>query len=204
VKSADKHAATLVSVGLWDTTQCGWLVHDYLSHQKSSDTMKAITAERREAGHRGGLASGVSRKPRSKTEANQRSNIEAKLKQQYEPDQNRSEQTRKDLGADAPIARAQAITSAIYSTEHRKHAHCGRICLHASLFGEFVRRRGTPTADAELRDWAMQVEREWGIDGPKRDVEPGDAWEFWRARYAEQWPSTDAVTTKSRSPAWAR
>ena len=85
----------------------------------------------------------------------------------------------------------------IHDNSHRKHAHCGRVCLPAALFGEFVRRRNHDKADAEIRDWALEVEREWS----SKPDEPGDAYEFWKARYSERWPT---ATTDKRLPAWAR
>lgn len=79
---------------------------------------------------------------------------------------------------------------------HRGHAQCGRVCLPANLFNEFVRRRNHDKADAEVRDWALSVEKTWA----EKAEEPGDAYTFWRARYAEQWPAAP----KDTRPAWAR
>lgn len=54
-------AAELVNAGLWDTTETGWLIHDWNSYQVLT------TSERRaEAGRKGGLVSGQNR---SKSEA---------------------------------------------------------------------------------------------------------------------------------------
>lgn len=78
----------------------------------------------------------------------------------------------------------------IHDRSHRNHAHCGRVCLPAGLFGEFVRRRNHVEADREVRDWALVVEHEWGGDGPRSRDEPGDMFDFWKARYAEKWPVT--------------
>jgi hypothetical protein len=70
------------------------------------------------------------------------------------------------------------------------------------LFGEFVRRRNTLNADAEILDWAIAVDREWSDGGRFADTEPGDAYEFWKARYAEKWPAPSKAD--ARLPAWAR
>jgi hypothetical protein len=80
--------------------------------------------------------------------------------------------------------------------EHRRHAHCGRVCMHASLFSEFVRRRNHPDADREIRDWCLEVEREWASSSD----EPGDSFKFWRLRYDERWPV--AKTDKSAFGTW--
>ena len=83
-----------------------------------------------------------------------------------------------------PPRRAPLVT-----TEHRTHAHCGRVCLPAFLFSEFVRRRNHADADREVRDWAMTVEREWSGTGPRAGDEPGEPLAFWRSRYEEHWPA---------------
>jgi hypothetical protein len=86
--------------------------------------------------------------------------------------------------------------------EHRNHAQCGRVCLHASLFGEFVRRRNHDQADREIRDWALGVETDWSI-GTHQHHEPGEPFAFWRARYDEQWPAAPKAI-KGRWDDWAK
>ena len=93
---------------------------------------------------------------------------------------------------------APPLRAPIHDTSHRKHAICGRICLHASLFGDFVRRRNHDGAETEIRDWANAVLDEW-TGGPHRTTEPGDQFEFWKARYAERWP----VVTPKTGGKWA-
>lgn len=90
----------------------------------------------------------------------------------------------------------------IHDTSHRKHAVCGRVCLHASLFNDFVRRRNHGDADREIRKWAEGVVDEWTTGAFER-VEPGDMFDFWKARYAERWPA-DKAAAPSRLPAWAQ
>ena len=88
----------------------------------------------------------------------------------------------------------------IHDRSHRKHAICGRVCLHAEQFGEFVRRRNTDNADQEIRAWAARIIDDW-TTGANAHVEPGDQFDFWRARYEDQWPSPQG-TRKSKRPAW--
>lgn len=83
-------------------------------------------------------------------------------------------------------------------TSHKGHAHCGRVCLPASLFDEFKRRRGHDDADRELRAWALEIELAWTPGGPFGNAEPGDLFVFWRARYAEKWPPAAAAEGPSR------
>jgi uncharacterized protein YdaU (DUF1376 family) len=73
--------------------------------------------------------------------------------------------------------------------EHRTHAECGRVCLPAFLFSEFVRRRGGEKADDVIREWAHETLKSWA-DKPD---EPGEPLAFWRARYDERWPAAPVV-----------
>jgi hypothetical protein len=68
-----KHVQSLVARGLWDETEDGWIIHDYLDHNPSAAEVKAKRKVRAEAGKRGGLASGL---VRSKTEANASPTVE--------------------------------------------------------------------------------------------------------------------------------
>lgn len=105
----------------------------------------------------------------------------------------------------SPISKTtetRARAPIIDQREHRNHAQCGRVCLHASLFGEFVRRRNHDGADREVRDWALVIEQQWSVGGEHERDEPGDPFDFWRARYDEQWPTQ--VKLNARVPEWAR
>jgi hypothetical protein len=94
------------------------------------------------------------------------------------------------LSAEPGVARPRGAS-------HRSHAHCGRICLPSALFDEFTRRRNHLDADLELRDWAQEVEHEWA----SFEGEPGDAYDFWRARYSERWPTAPEAAGPSRGVA---
>ncbi len=54
-------AAKLVEVGLWEPTQGGYMVHDYLDYNPTRERIEEVRKARAEAGSRGGLASGASR-----------------------------------------------------------------------------------------------------------------------------------------------
>lgn len=87
----------------------------------------------------------------------------------------------------------------IHDASHKKHAVCGRVCLHASLFNDFVRRRNHDNADEEIRQWADGVVDEW-TTGTFATIEPGDPFDFWKARYAERWPAAVVSPAKSVPP----
>ena len=67
VKDAEKLAMKLVLARLWDALDdsSGWIVHDYLEHNRSSDTIRQIKDDKRIAGSKGGQASGEARRKQS-------------------------------------------------------------------------------------------------------------------------------------------
>jgi hypothetical protein len=117
---------------------------------------------------------------------------ELKRREQKGTEQNGSGTSRRRANVPPAVPGAPLIDQ----REHRRHAHCGRVCMHASLFSEFVRRRNHPDADREIRDWCLEVEREWASSSD----EPGDSFKFWRLRYDERWPV--AKTDKSAFGTW--
>ena len=77
-------------------------------------------------------------------------------------------------------------------SEHRSHAVCGRVCLPAFLFNEFIRLKGgaEDTARAYVDAWALGIIRAWGEDGSHAADSPGaDALKFWRQQWDAAHPS---------------
>lgn len=189
-------------VPLWEPHPVGFKMHDYLDH---NDCREQILSRMERADER--------RDTEAKRKADWRSKKKDKADLSHgtlhgtatSPSRSTTEpvpepETSTPPDGGVPPVRAMAP---IHDRSHRSHAHCGRVCLHASLFSEFVRRRNHADADREVRDWALAVDREWSDGGPHAQDEPGDPFEFWKARYAERWPVT--VTTKagtSRAPEW--
>jgi hypothetical protein len=52
--SGRKLAARLVDVELWETTNDGWRIHDWLKYNPTREQAKALANARRAAGKRGG------------------------------------------------------------------------------------------------------------------------------------------------------
>ena len=50
VDGTQRIATELVSAGLWETAPDGWLIHDYLKHNRSKEKVAAIAEAAREAG----------------------------------------------------------------------------------------------------------------------------------------------------------
>lgn len=54
-------AAALVSAGLWEARSDGWWFRDWNDYQPSLERVEELREKRREAGRKGGVASGKSR-----------------------------------------------------------------------------------------------------------------------------------------------
>lgn len=197
VERPQRLVAHLVDARLWDEEVGGWRIHDYLKHNKPAEEIDRIKRERVNGGHLGG------RPPKENLEG--KPSAEAEVNHAGNPSTSTS--TAVPTATSSETYGARAHTAPLHSTHHRKHAHCGRVCLPASLFDEFVRRRNHADADMEIRDWALTVEREWGTESRHAGDEPGDPFEFWKARYADHWPTaTHAQASKweANLPPWAR
>lgn len=177
---------------LWEDDPVGFRMHDYLDHNDCSDV---VLARMEQADRNRGLDREYKAHARAEKKAKrERGPVDVRPDAQpdspvgvrlYTETESEPETSTTPIGV---VTRPRPMAP-IYDNSHRKHAHCGRMCLHASLFSDFVRRRNTDNADQEIRDWAMNVEREWGPGGPKAHLETGDMYDFWKARYAEKWPA---------------
>ena len=88
----------IVDAGLWETTEAGWLIHDYLDYQPSKEQVLGVKKVRKEAGGRGGKAprkqsdGANAKQTRSKRGSKRGSKIEAKTK----PNPNSNSNLKKD------------------------------------------------------------------------------------------------------------
>lgn len=80
LKQASALAERLVDAGLWEQTDGGYQIHDYLEYQRSAREVDELSAKRAEAGRRGGARSGeVRREANAKQVAGQTgSNVPSK------------------------------------------------------------------------------------------------------------------------------
>lgn len=90
VVDLDAAARRLVAAGLWEDDDDGWTVHDFTDYQPAAAEVDELRAKRAEAGRRGGLASGETRRRSTEAtgEATASSKPEANGKQV--PKQNRT------------------------------------------------------------------------------------------------------------------
>lgn len=187
---------------LWEKHDIGYKMHDYLEH---NDSYEVVTAriERAEI--------------RRVAEKNRQAAYRASQKLppvEHEPDVTRNVQrdtprtSRVKYEPVTPTTEAVSVPSvakeqqqvgdiprpmAPIHTSHKRHVVCGKVCLHESQFDEFVRRRSG--AREVVRTWAAAVVDDW-TSGAHADDEPGDAFDFWRARYADTWPASSAAAQK--------
>lgn len=72
VVAKPKAAAELVSAGLWEPTDDGWMIPTYLDHQRSRAEAEALSLKRQTAGKKGGKAKAAAKQLASKPEAENR------------------------------------------------------------------------------------------------------------------------------------
>jgi hypothetical protein len=84
VKAPSSLKDQLVAVGLWDEAPGGWLVHDYLQHNKSAAAVADVKHSKRAAGAAGGRASGEARRE-AHSEAGASAGAEAPIEPPREP-----------------------------------------------------------------------------------------------------------------------
>jgi hypothetical protein len=72
-KNGDALAETLVEVGLWEETDTGWQVHDYLDWNPSPDQVRATRKKRSELGRLGGMKKASNRLANSQANGYQNS-----------------------------------------------------------------------------------------------------------------------------------
>ncbi len=74
LRGTAKLAAELVSVGLWEASEDGWRIHDFLDYNPSRDVTVAhrarVSEDRARAGQLGGIASAIAKQRASKPIAN--------------------------------------------------------------------------------------------------------------------------------------
>jgi hypothetical protein len=80
VENPSELVAKLVATGLWVATEDGYIVHDYLEYNPTAEEVKATRQSRSNAGRKGGIASGE-----SKRKAKAKANAIAKEKQNQTP-----------------------------------------------------------------------------------------------------------------------
>jgi len=96
VKTAPTMVKHLVSAGLWEAVEGGWRIHDYLHHNKSAADVKAESAIKVGAGHKGGKASGEARReadreapPKQSASAPREAHSQTPLKHPAKPEESR-------------------------------------------------------------------------------------------------------------------
>lgn len=95
--------------------------------------------------------------------------------------------------ARTPDRRTTRTAALVPYAAHRNHAICGLICLPSALFEEFVKRaRHQVDPDAYVTAFVRTWEQRY-VEGDRKTHEiSGDAFEFWRKRWTETHPATDA------------
>lgn len=196
----------LVKAGLWDESLGGWMVHDYLLHNKSSVEIRRVNGDRRKAGSAGGHASGEKRRLTDILSPKEVKQVASALavanaKQPANPSTATATTTDQNSGQTAVVASQSRPRPQPLMRGPRPDAAFdgGRVWVPHKVHSDFMRLRNG--AAPELLAWYEDVCDSWA-NGADAEREPGaNMFKFWEARYAEKWPA-EAVNAKV--PAWAR
>jgi len=150
--------AELANGGLWDWSDPNFVIHDYLAHQSSKQSVekkRADTADRvarYRDGKRNAVSNAVTNAPVTLPEnREQRTDTENRVKNAHAQPQ--------------PVQGVGAFEAGSLPKDHRNHALCGakfRLCLSYPVFGKFVGRYGgtKDEARAALQVWVDRLETE--------------------------------------------
>lgn len=95
------------------------------------------------------------------------------------------------------------VLGAAIPREHGRHALCGRVCLPAAKYEQFVRKIGgddIATAERTVLDWAKGVLAAWERSPLLSLSIQGNDFEFWDARYEEWQGAAVKSTPKPHEP----
>lgn len=197
VKHARRLSLYLVLAHLWEVVDGGWLVHDYLGHNKPASDVRRIQDERRTAGAQGGKASGESRR----AEAHAKQVVEATAKQPANPavpEISKAEQSR----ATEPARARSGPGVGLLKPNGNVPFEGPRVYVPWKQHFKLLRLRNNSNAEVELQAFYGRVSEEW-TTGRHAEHSPGaDMFAFWQARYDEEWPPT--TSAHSKLPKWAQ
>jgi hypothetical protein len=193
----------LVRAGLWEQTEGGWNVHDYLLHHKPAAEVLGLSHERRENGAKGGRVSGEKRRftdklpetPKQVAEANPKQVASTDTKQTANPDQITQNSTDQ-------ITQITARPQSIVARRNLNAAWEGPRGLYVlqKQHTQFVASRNGN--EAQVFEFYQTVAEAWGYGALKdANIDP-DMPKFWNARYAEHWPPQKPAAVGGRYANW--
>lgn len=179
IPKPESEATKLVRAGLWCQDDNGYVVHDYHSYQPAKSQVlerRKRTAERVAAwkvsrGYVGSNAGGNNVTSGVGTPPPVPVPVPDPLPVPQEPVSAPPRVNARPLGA---------------RSEHASHALCGRPCLPAFLYREFVQLKGGPEdeARADVERWAFGI-----IKAQPDDAAIGDPLKFWRGQWEARFPT---------------
>lgn len=186
VPDLDAAARRLVAAGLWEDDDDGWRVHDFTDYQPTGAEVDELRAKRAEAGRRGGLASGQTRRSNeANREASASSNGEANAK--HLPKQNRT--------PSRPVPSPVASASSSNGPSHQDRPHpvddddddVARARLAALELGRRDSERAGPLRTAPARHRRACADTRWRVQADEL------------VALAREWPGLDPVALADRA-----
>lgn len=209
IPKPERYAALLVSSGLWETTEGGWLVHDYHDYQPTREWAEKRQEQRREAGRIGGRRSGDKR---SETPSeNEASRLASRLATRQVSTQANGQVVTQAKTNPVPVpvirthtprARGPLIESPLaYHKAHREHAFCGgRLCVPSFLHHEFERNLGGVPEDHTVWLQGVYAAADAELQTTGRPVD--DALKFVRGVFAERVKKLRRPDPAAHIPEW--
>jgi len=182
-----KRRGELLTSGLWELSETGISVHDFLDWNESREH---VMAARKAARNRMSKLRGSSRELQPNSE---RSSLSVRDPRNVH---HVTEQNKGESAAPKPRAvQGPGAGAGTYPRDHLRCVHpCGRVCLPDQLFSDFVKLRGGNVREAEeyVRSWKGAVDAAWAVgSGLCGDVAIGDdRFGFWRARWRDDHGTT--------------
>lgn len=219
-----KLITALMAQGLWTRVDGGYQIHDYDEMYPGDADEKAMSEEtrqkKREAGRKGGIASWRARSASSTVEADGEAQSEARIQQLASNDASNGASTSAEAlsfpfqyvrtveertQVPVPTREGVRVLSAPIITKRRRDAawEGPRLWVPQRAFSDMAALLNRPDAEAVLLVWFEEISALW-TTGAHADDQPGaNMFEFWRARYNEQWPPTLAAKPDTR-PQWVQ
>lgn len=184
-------AKVLVEVGLWETVEGGYRIHDY--HDYNPRAEKVIAARKAHLQRQQSyLAKRLDRQAWNNDGVNDGVNDTLPIPV---PSQSRPSPVPITLTSEGTRAPFQQPVPCIATGPHRNHAFCWIACVPAFLHAEF--RSGLNNPDEDAADTELRAGYKAHVAAWPDGKATGDAIQFWRAWYRVQYPAPSAKDTKA-------
>ena len=180
---------------LWDRTDGGFLMHDYLDWNDSAEKVLKARQDGKDRLERWRTEQAKKRGVTPPPETRFATQRDVPSKRNGTEQNNPPERSPEGKGSDTRASRGigSGVMAGSLPRDHRGHAFCGRKCVPDFLHGEFVSSVGGADPDATVRQFYADV-----MDGIPADQPIGEEpLKFWRAQFSARFGSVTAVNPRT-------